>query len=249
MFSAVGLSLDYVETNSAWFRDEDSALALVTGLKEKGLNSLLVSISPFHNRHIPLARVKGVMAACRRAGVGVFPWIPDFYDELEALGDERPHAPEEFAAAYGRDYWTRIPQRYWIHLGGRAASTFARIFPLEPLSLILSRNRGGCRELVDVSHFHVDLDGRYIPGLCAGLGLKIEDIGGPLTPEKYPLFNLLCQSGVGGLLEMARKDFGFEPAASYLNKCGLCLDIRRALLPGWTASEELHPAEFYGELD
>jgi len=49
----VGISIEYVETNSSWFQDIDSAKDLLTQLSGKGLHTLLVSISPFHNEQIP----------------------------------------------------------------------------------------------------------------------------------------------------------------------------------------------------
>jgi MoaA/NifB/PqqE/SkfB family radical SAM enzyme len=48
-----GVSVDYVETNAAWFTGAESARELLAPLGEKGLRTLLVSISPFHNEHIP----------------------------------------------------------------------------------------------------------------------------------------------------------------------------------------------------
>lgn len=68
-----GMGIHYVETHSAWFVDEKSATAILEELKSEGLRTLLVSISPFHNAHIPFARTKGVMAACHQAGTNVFP--------------------------------------------------------------------------------------------------------------------------------------------------------------------------------
>jgi len=41
-------------------------------LIEAGVGTLLVSISPFHNAHVPYARVMGVIEACRRTGMQVF---------------------------------------------------------------------------------------------------------------------------------------------------------------------------------
>jgi len=47
--SQVGISVEYVETNSSWFQDLESAKNLLSDLSRKGLGTLLVSISPFHN--------------------------------------------------------------------------------------------------------------------------------------------------------------------------------------------------------
>jgi len=51
--NALGVAVEYVETNSSWFKDSRSAEAFLKDLRTQGLETLLVSISPFHNEHIP----------------------------------------------------------------------------------------------------------------------------------------------------------------------------------------------------
>ena len=48
----VGVHIDYVETNSSWYRNYDAACAVLEELSDRGLSTLLISISPFHNEHI-----------------------------------------------------------------------------------------------------------------------------------------------------------------------------------------------------
>ena len=241
-----GVCVEYVETNSSWYRDEPRARQLLGSLRKLGLSTLLVSMSPFHAEHIPFFKVKGVVEACRRTGVGVFAWSSEFYPEIDALGDEKTHRLSEFAERYGSDYLDRIPSRYWVHFGGRAVETFAPVFGLKLLEQILSENRGGCRELADTSHFHLDLHGHYIPGLCSGLAAERDDLGKPLSPGKYPLLTTLYSSGISGLLDMAAEDFGFAPENAYFSKCHLCLSIRKYLAekPGFD-TVELRPEGFY----
>ena len=96
--SAVGVSVDYVETNSSWYKDKDSAVALLSQLREKGLQTLLVSISPFHNEFIPFAKIKGVIDAARKTGMRIFPWIADFMGELSELDANARHSLAEYEA-------------------------------------------------------------------------------------------------------------------------------------------------------
>jgi hypothetical protein len=102
-------------------------------------------------------------------------------------------------------------------------------------------------ELSDTSHFHIDLFGNYIPGLCSGLAILRDDLGQPLTPEKYPLLTTLFHSGIRGLADMAQNEFGYKPAKTgYINKCDVCAEIRTFLMRSSSIeSSELHPAEFY----
>jgi hypothetical protein len=243
-----GVSIDYVETNCSWFKDREAADVLFAGLRPKGLHTLLVSISPFHNEHIPFARTQGVMDAARTAGVGVFPWVADFIPDLNAFDSARPHSLSEYEERFGKGYLRGIPDRYWIHMGGRALETFRPVLRTKTLEHILRENTTGCsRELTDTSHFHLDLFGNYIPGLCSGLAIARDDLGKALAEDKYPLLNMLYVKGVSGLLDFSAREYGFEPRSTgYINKCDLCTEIRFFLAHGgYDRSPELSPPEFY----
>lgn len=243
-----GVSIDYVETNSSWFKDPELAEALLSSLRPKGLHTLLVSISPFHNEHIPFARTLGVMDAARRAGVRIFLWVAEFIPDLSALDGSRPHALSEFEERYGKDYVRRILDRYWIHMGGRALGTFRPLLRTKTLEHILRENAAGCgRELTDTSHFHFDLFGNYIPGLCSGLAIARDDLGKGLRPDQYPFLNILGAKGIRGFFDFAVREYGFRPQqAGYINKCDLCTEIRFFFVKaGYDWSKELGPGEFY----
>jgi hypothetical protein len=243
-----GVSIDYVETNSAWFTNAESAEALLAHLRSKGLHTLLVSISPFHNEHIPFSRTQGVMDAAAKAGVGIFPWVAEFVPDLSGLDRSRTHALSEFEQRYGEDYLRGILDRYWIHLGGRALDTFRPVLRAKTLEHVLRENPGGCsRELTDTRHFHLDLFGDYIPGLCAGLAISRNDVSRPLSADKYPLLSILNAGGIRGLFDFAVGEYGFQSRLTGLiNKCDLCNEIRFFLVSnGYDRSQELSPAEFY----
>ena len=153
--NSTGVRVEYVETNSSWCGDEDTAVKLLEALRQTGLSMLLVSMSPFHNEHIPFSRVKRVAAACKRVGIRVFPWVSDFYSEIDALDDKKTHQMAEYEKCFGPAYLKKLPSRYWIHFGGRALETFGNVFAQKDHLAILSSNKGGCAELLDVSHFHL----------------------------------------------------------------------------------------------
>jgi hypothetical protein len=249
---SVGMGIDYVETNSAWFKDHLQATTVLEKLQAAGVHTLLVSISPFHNAAIPFARVMGVIEACRRTGMQVFPWVNAFIRDLSRLDQSRTHSMEEFEDAFGPDYLKRIPDRYWIHLGGRALSTFGSVYPMQSLDHILEHSPLSCAgALNDTSHFHIDLYGNYIPGLCAGLAISIEDMGRPLEAEDYPLLDRLAAAGIRGLYHTAVKEHGYVPQRSaFINHCDLCTDIRLFLIRKEEISfRELSPPGHYTYTD
>ncbi len=247
MAAATGLYVEYVETNSSWFRDEDDACAILERLGWKGLTTLLVSISPFHNESIPLSNVKGVIAACRRTGISVFPWISDFLSDLCVFDEEHVHSIEEYQQHFGQAYLETLSRRYWISPGGRALETFGAFAAPQSIEQIIAEQRGGCAELAEVGHFHLDLYGNYIPGLCAGLSIRRDDLGQPLEPEEYPILSRLFSGGIGAFLAYAVEGFGFHASdQGYTSKCHLCYAIRRFLVVERELdSHELQPRGHY----
>jgi len=243
-----GLAVEYVETNASWFTGRGQAVEVLTRLKDAGLEALLVSISPFHNAHIPFDRVRGVLQACDQVGIRTLPWISGFVADLSVLDTTRVHPLEEFSAHFGETYLAEVMQRYWLHPGGRALDLYRATMPLKPAAQIVEQSPGSCyRDLADTSHFHVDLSGDYIPGLCAGLVIDFGDIGCPLSIDKYPLVARLAGAGIQGLFAFAGDEHGFTAAdAGYVNKCDLCNDIRRYLrAEAADKYPELGPAGYY----
>jgi hypothetical protein len=241
-----GMNVDYVETNGVWHCNHEQSVRQLLALKEAGLRRLLVSISPMHNACVPFRKTKGVLAACREARIEVFPWAMDFYEDLEKLDENTLHELDEFEERLGPDYRCRILERYWTHLGGRALKTFRDCFPAKAAEEI-ARDNGSCLELESTDHFHLDLHGNYIPGLCSGLSIRRQDLGRTLDPDLYPLLTALHEQGVGALLELGRSEFGFVPnPQGYISKCDLCTDIRGYLVRVKDVrAVELQPLGFY----
>lgn len=240
-----GIEIQYIETNSSWYKDEKSAVNVLKKFRKSGIHTMLISISPFHNEYVPFFKTKGVIKACQKTGINVFPWIQDFYQEVDSFDDQVSHTPDEYQKKFGEDYLRNIPGRYWIQPGGRASLMLSNVFSLKPLEQ-LPGIKDGCSELEDTSHFHMDLFGNYIPGLCSGLSIKAEDLGQALDKDKYPVLSMLYSKGVNALLEFAKDRFNFKEEEKYLNKCHLCLEIRRFLTAnGMQESIELQPKQFY----
>jgi hypothetical protein len=243
-----GMAIEYVETSGSWYDDADEAREILTELRSMGLNSLLVSVSPMHNGFIPLRKTLGALAAAREVGIAVFPWQEHFLKDLQAFDPDSTHPFEAYLAHFGPEYPAKILQRTWIHLGGRAFDLFAPVLGRQSAKEILASAGADClRELSDTSHFHMDLYGDYVPGLCSGLAFRVDDLGDPLDQERYPILCTLAEIGIRGFYDYAvsLEEYVDRPEG-YINKCELCQDIRRHLSErGWFESTELAPPEFY----
>ena len=242
--------IQYIETNSSWFKDHNDAIQKLNELRNIGISTLLISMSPFHNEHIPFFKVKGVIKACHQTGISVMPWIEDFYNDMNSFDDQVIHSLDEYSDKFGGNYIQIIPLRYWIHYGGRVIHYYKHILPLKEIDdIIFSTPR--CSELTDTSHFHVDLFNNYIPGLCSGLAIQISDLGSSLSEEKYPILNTLYNRGINGFYQYAIKYYNYKPSEEkFLNKCHLCFDIRKYLVREKNIqSIELAPYEYYYQVN
>lgn len=242
-----GMGIDYIETNSSWY-NEDNVIEKLQQVINKGVTTLLISISPFHNEHIPYKKVKGLIKACQKVGMGIFPWVQDFMADLNSFDDNTTHALNEYEEFFGRGYLASLPNRYWTHYGGRAISTFKKVYPSQSVDKIINSN-GPCRELASTDHFHIDLFGNYVPGLCSGFSIKASDLGKEFTKSSYPLINTLYHEGIGAFCAWASKEHNYTVKDEYLNKCDLCLDIRRFFVKEKRIdSKELQPVYYYSEV-
>lgn len=248
---AAGVGIDYVETNASWFSSAERARNILNELKERGVHTLLISISPFHNAHIPFEKVRRLIKSCQENEMNVFPWITDFINDITSMDESSKHSLEEYETLFGKDYLKSVSNRYWIHLGGRAISTFHRRLASKSVEEVLSDSSSNCsRELSDTSHFHIDLEGNYVTGLCVGLSIDYRDLGEPIDREKYQLLDLLFKGGIQRLFQYASDTFQFASQKQvYINKCDLCNEIRGFLI----SQKEIHfpelkPREYYSEM-
>ena len=199
------------------------------------------------SEYIPFYKVKGLITACRETGISVFPWISEFIPEISTFDDRRPHPMQEYQGLFGEDYLANLPSRYWISPGGRALETFGRFAPQKSVAELVATSSRGCAELTEVSHFHIDLFGNYVPGLCAGLSIRREDLGEPLGPDQYPIISRLYSKGIGGFLAYVAGEYGFVASRpAYASKCDLCYEVRRYLVVDKDVdSHELQPGGHY----
>ncbi|NLC44433.1 MAG: radical SAM protein [Clostridiales bacterium] len=223
------IGIEYIETNASWFTDKTKAMSILTKLQENQVDTLLISMDPYHNEYIPFRKVKGLIEACRKANMGVFHWLSEFWADLDSMDDQKTHSLEEYGEVFGQEYLTDLPGRYGLSLKGRAFHTYRSRIKVEPLQQILE-NSSPCRLLSGTHHFHVDLYGNFIPQSCPGFSINLEDLAKGADPEKYKILSELSSSGIHSMLDVAISNYGYKPKSKYAGKCDLCYDIRRYLV-------------------
>ena len=241
----LGIRSTFVETNSFWCTDDQSAREKLSRLKEAGLQGMLISANPFVVEHVPFSRT--VRAA--RIGLEVFAgnvmvYQSIFFRQLQQMGVEGTLSLEE--------YLERAPhalQNAELLPGGRVPYRLAELFERRPAEHFAGAS---CyHELVRDWHVHVDNYGHYIPGYCAGLSLgDARDLSAlceeGVDLDQRPVLGALL-TGMSELFRLGR-DHGYPPKPGYVSKCHLCLDVRRHLSRTGRFAE-LQPREFYEHLE
>ncbi len=244
---AADVHIEYVETNSSWFNGDDRVGRILREVKARGVDTLLISISPFHNSAIPFRKVKGLMQSCRANGIGIFPWTAAMLPEVERMDPDTTHSLDEYRQRFGDSFVLDAMDRYGVIPGGTALKTLEPHLQKRNVEQLLSEGPP-CARLMSTTHFHIDLYGNYVPCLCPGLSVRVDDVGRELDDDRYPLLNALMRDGVRGLHELATAEHGFEPSPhGYMLPCDLCHAIRTYLVRDTDIhAHELQPAEFYG---
>jgi len=239
------IDIDYIETNASWFKDEASTKIILNELINHGVYTLLISIDPYHNEYIPFYKIKGLMEACSKVNMGVFPWLMDFWDDLDALDHSKPHSLEEYAKLFGKDYLWNLPNRYGLNPKGRALKTYKSMMKMEPFEIII-KNSSPCNLLSGIHHFHIDLYGNFVPQSCPGLSIKLSELVHGADSSKYPIFYILEMVGIKGLVELAIEEYSYKPKSKYAGKCDLCYDIRSFIvLKQKKELPDLQPVDHY----
>jgi len=240
------INIEYIETNSSWFKSEQQATEVLRNLQDLGVNMLLLSISPLHNEYIPFQKVEGLIKACQKQQVSIFPWIRDFAPDIVQMDKTKPHSLDEYQELFGIDYKENIIRRYGLSIGGRAIETFRDSYIDKEYTEVLKEQPTCSSYFTNTSHFHIDLYEKYIPCHCVGFQFDIDDLEDGIDDTKYPLANSIYKDGINGAFGYA-KNIGFTTKNSYISACEMCEDIRHFL---WKTkhTNEIGPNGFYKEI-
>lgn len=238
-----GLRIEYVETNAFWVRSQDHAEGVLEDLSARGLACVLVSLSPFHAESVPLQRTLALIEAAKRVlARGPFVWLPTMVPYLGDYPADRPVSLDEVIAEKGDAWALDMAAHYSFVPTARGGRFLHRHGMRIPFGKVVKMDAACKAHLKNTTHFHVDFEGKYVPGLCAGLVLDFDEVPGKVDLEKYPVLRALVSGGPEELFRLAGQH-GFEPHETYSSPCDLCTHMRFHLF-GQDFSE-LGPEGFY----
>jgi hypothetical protein len=241
----------YVETNAGWCVREDLVEERFTALRDAGLQSILISCSPFHAESIPPKRTMlGIKKAVEIFGRrGVIVYLSEWIDQLRAFGMEEPTPLTAYESAFGRRQAGRLFwEGYGLISGGRSGYRLGHLIEGKKPESFQGEN---CRrDLLFAHHSHFDLYGNFISGFCGGLTVgdwhDLPELLETFARGDYPAtIETLIHAGPYGLYLLARDSYGYQAREEgYAGKCHLCVDVRKHLVEHGDIPE-LNPGTFY----
>ena len=225
-----GIKLEYIETNAYWaLQNHHEIIEKLKCLLSEGVSCLCISLDPFHAEYVPYGAPLMLAELCEHTGMDYFLWKGDFLPTLSLLDSQKVHSRSDMEQNINEKYLFKTAKLYGIAYGGRAINIereFAESFPLENFT----STSPACRNLLSTGHFHVDMNGNFIPPRCTGMHFPLAEAIDGIPPGKYPVFEALFSGGVSALLRLAA-GYGFSPGTSgYPSRCNLCFHLRHFLV-------------------
>ena len=238
-----GIAVEYVETNAFWATDEHVIEQHLQALLRAGVRALCISLDPFHAEYVPVKLPLYLAEICQRANFGFFLWQEKYLPVLSRMDLNRTYDRTELERLISSDYVIKTAQSYGLHMGGRAINIEEEYSTVRLVDSIVDSRP--CRRLLSSDHFHVDLNGRFIPLGCAGIAFPLNEAVRGIPDGKYPVFEALLSGGTAELLRYALTQGVTEKRQEYTSSCAFCFHIRHCLAQH-DAYTELD-SEYYSE--
>ncbi|MGN1410521.1 MAG: radical SAM protein [Eubacteriales bacterium] len=241
-----GVGVDYIETNAFWCSDDEFTKKRLNRLKELGVNTVMVSVDPFHIEFVPLERPIRLCRLLREMGFDYFVWKERYLRRFRSFDYTKTYSEKELSELLGRDYITETAAEYGVGMNGRALGIAKKAYDERPAEEWLTS--APCTDLLEPCHCHFDLYGNAVPSGCPGLAMDAEDyLNGGVSSEKYPVMARLYTGRTAELYKYAREK-GFSPAKEgYPTRCALCYAMRLYLAEK-NPTPDLAPLCFYDDM-
>lgn len=237
----------FVETNCYWAKNDEIAENLLLQLKKCGLNSIMLSYSIFYVNKVPLKNFEIAMKKSfeifGQENVSFYTFSG--YKLLKEANIEQKVTFSEALQKIGNKKFVDFLKDYIVPKGKCLYNLdeWFQKFPPEKF-----KGANCLLEFLNPYHIHIDLYGNYIPSFCSGISLgNIEEIfkNWVVNPDK--ILNFLITDIYSFLLWA--ENLGYKRSSKgYINKCHLCLDIRKFLIENGMVFDSLKPVEFYSEI-
>lgn len=217
-------------TNGVWGRDKERAGRWAERLKAAGLNKVNVSVDVFHAQHIPVEYPRNVAVSLLNAGVENVRWNVAVVESIDAENkyDKKTRRILEKLKP------TAIPINFVkIFPAGRAVENLLEFFKHESLQGPCTSDPILGNPLKNPESICIEPSGEV--DVCWHLSIgnakeaPLSRITSGYDWRKSPVTKILVEAGPMGLLKLDEaRDFEFQENC-YINKCHLCMQIRKSL--------------------
>jgi organic radical activating enzyme len=222
-------------TNGTWGRNKKRAETLAKKLKDAGLNSLGISVDAFHLEYIPLEYPRNAAQASLKAGIEKVVWNVAVLQSLSAENSydkTTAHILKELEPVGIEAHVHKVAA------AGRALEMIPQYFQKTPLEGPCEGETPMENTLMNPQSLTIEPSGSV--EVCWHLSIgnaketPLSQIISEYDWQKNPTIKLLVEQGPMGLLNEAKPLVGLFNKDLYVNKCHLCVEIRKSLSPSKT---------------
>jgi organic radical activating enzyme len=217
-------------TNGIWGKEKQKAERLAKKLKDAGLNTLGISVDAFHLQYIPLQYPRNAAKASLKAAIEKITWNVAVIESLDAKNHYdrmTAHILKELASLGIEAHIHKVVP------AGRALQTIPQYFERAPLDGPCEGETPMENTLTNPQCLTIEPSGSV--DVCWHLSIgnakqtPLDRIIDTYDWQKSPLTKTLVKEGPMGLLRNHAACIEHFDRTKYINKCHLCIEIRKAL--------------------
>lgn len=216
-------------TNGVWGKSKENAEKLAVKLKEAGLNKVNMSVDAFHVRYIPLEYPQNAALALLKAGIENVKWNVAV---IESINAENKYDRETIELLKKLEPMGIDANIFKIMPVGRALKNLREFFHHTPLDGTCEGEPIIGNPLTNPDSVCIDPSGSV--NICWHLSIgnaketPLSQVISEYNWQQNPIIKTLVEKGPKGLLNLPEASDHRLQENHYLNKCHLCIEIRKA---------------------
>lgn len=219
-------------TNGIWGKEKAEAEELAGKLKDSGLNVLGVSVDAFHLQFIPLEYPRNSAEAAVKAGIEQVTWNIAVLESLDGANhyDKLTNHILKELKPVGIE-----PHVHKVSAAGRALRTMPQYFQKTPLDGPCEGETPMENTVKNPRSITIEPSGEV--DICWDLSIgnaketPLSRIIGNYDWRKNSMIKTLAEEGPTGLLKQYSSRAGHFKKNAYINKCHLCVEVRKVIDP------------------